>query len=205
MKQAPPLPVSVELARGSTPSAELENAIRERLRDVLVVQTRVELVPWGSPAAERVQVDAGRAPMSASLLTTVVGSYPQPEWLIDRRVSMIDCRRACGARELWRVPEPFLEEAQNDATRLAVQDMERAGVDVITDGEMRRESYSNRFATALDGIDLDEPGTRSHGSSESRAARRRSGGRVRSRCRTSSSCARSRTAGSRSRFRARSR
>jgi 5-methyltetrahydropteroyltriglutamate--homocysteine methyltransferase len=62
------------------------------------------------------------------------------------------------ARELWRVPEPFLEEAQDDATRLAVQDMERAGVDVITDGEMRRESYSNRFATALDGIDLDSPG-----------------------------------------------
>jgi len=62
------------------------------------------------------------------------------------------------ARELWRVPEPLLEEAQDDATRLAVQDMERAGVDVITDGEMRRESYSNRFATALDGVDLDEPG-----------------------------------------------
>jgi 5-methyltetrahydropteroyltriglutamate--homocysteine methyltransferase len=62
------------------------------------------------------------------------------------------------ARELWRVPDPFLEEAQDDATRLAVQDMERAGVDVITDGEMRRESYSNRFATALDGVDLDDPG-----------------------------------------------
>jgi 5-methyltetrahydropteroyltriglutamate--homocysteine methyltransferase len=62
------------------------------------------------------------------------------------------------ARELWRVPEPFLEEAQDDATRLAVQDMERAGVDVITDGEMRRESYSNRFATALDGVDVDDPG-----------------------------------------------
>ena len=62
------------------------------------------------------------------------------------------------ARELWRIPEPFLEQAQDDATRLAVQDMERAGVDVITDGEMRRESYSNRFATALDGVDLDDPG-----------------------------------------------
>jgi 5-methyltetrahydropteroyltriglutamate--homocysteine methyltransferase len=62
------------------------------------------------------------------------------------------------ARELWRVPEPFLEEAQDDATRLAVQDMERAGVNVITDGEMRRESYSNRFATALDGVDLEHPG-----------------------------------------------
>lgn len=62
------------------------------------------------------------------------------------------------ARDLWRVPEPFLEEAQDDATRLAVQDLERAGVDVVTDGEMRRESYSNRFATALDGVDLDDPG-----------------------------------------------
>jgi 5-methyltetrahydropteroyltriglutamate--homocysteine methyltransferase len=62
------------------------------------------------------------------------------------------------ARELWRVPEPLLEEAQDDATRLAVQDMERAGVDVISDGEMRRESYSNRFATALEGVDLDDPG-----------------------------------------------
>ncbi len=62
------------------------------------------------------------------------------------------------ARELWRIPEPLLEEAQDDATRLAVHDMELAGIDVITDGEMRRESYSNRFATALDGVDLDAPG-----------------------------------------------
>ena len=67
-------------------------------------------------------------------------------------------RRACGRVELWRVPEPYLEEAQDDATRLAVADMERAGVDIVTDGEMRRESYSNRFATALDGVDLDTPG-----------------------------------------------
>ena len=96
--------------------------------------------------------------MSMSLLTTVVGSYPQPEWLIDRERLGDRLPPRVRARELWRVPEPFLEEAQNDATRLAVQDMERAGVEVITDGEMRRESYSNRFATALDGIDLDEPG-----------------------------------------------
>ena len=68
------------------------------------------------------------------------------------------CRRGCGARELWRVSEELLEQAQDDATRLAVADMERAGVDVVTDGEMRRESYSNRFATALEGVDLDEPG-----------------------------------------------
>ena len=92
------------------------------------------------------------------LLTTVVGSYPQPEWLIDRERLGERLPPRVRARELWRVPEPFLEEAQDDATRLAVRDMELAGVDVITDGEMRRESYSNRFATALAGVDLDEPG-----------------------------------------------
>ena len=96
--------------------------------------------------------------MTAGFLTTVVGSYPQPEWLIDRERLGDRLPPRVRARELWRVPEPYLEEAQDDATRLAVQDMERAGVDVITDGEMRRESYSNRFATALDGVDLDEPG-----------------------------------------------
>jgi 5-methyltetrahydropteroyltriglutamate--homocysteine methyltransferase len=92
------------------------------------------------------------------LVTTVVGSYPQPDWLIDRERLGDRLPPRVRARELWRVPEPFLEDAQDDATRLAVQDMERAGVDVITDGEMRRESYSNRFATALDGVDLDDPG-----------------------------------------------
>jgi 5-methyltetrahydropteroyltriglutamate--homocysteine methyltransferase len=92
------------------------------------------------------------------LLTTVVGSYPQPDWLIDRERLGERLPPRVRARELWRVPEPFLEEAQDDATRLAVADMERAGVDVITDGEMRRESYSNRFATALEGVDLDNPG-----------------------------------------------
>jgi 5-methyltetrahydropteroyltriglutamate--homocysteine methyltransferase len=96
--------------------------------------------------------------MQRGLLTTVVGSYPQPGWLIDRDRLGDRLPPRVRARELWRVPEPWLEEAQDDATRLAVQDMERAGVDVITDGEMRRESYSNRFATALDGVDLDNPG-----------------------------------------------
>jgi 5-methyltetrahydropteroyltriglutamate--homocysteine methyltransferase len=88
----------------------------------------------------------------------VVGSYPQPDWLIDRDRLAARLPPRVRARELWRVPEPYLEQAQDDATRLAVADMERAGVDVITDGEMRRESYSNRFATALDGVDLDNPG-----------------------------------------------
>ena len=92
------------------------------------------------------------------LETTVVGSYPQPEWLIDRERLGERLPPRVRARELWRVPEPFLEGAQDEATRLAVADMERAGVDVITDGEMRRESYSNRFATALEGVDLDNPG-----------------------------------------------
>jgi 5-methyltetrahydropteroyltriglutamate--homocysteine methyltransferase len=92
------------------------------------------------------------------LVTTVVGSYPQPAWLIDRERLGERLPPRVRARELWRVPEPYLEEAQDDATRLAVADMERAGVDVVTDGEMRRESYSNRFATALEGVDLDEPG-----------------------------------------------
>ena len=92
------------------------------------------------------------------LTTTVVGSYPQPSWLIDRARLGARLPPRVRARELWLVPDPFLEEAQDDATRLAVQDMERAGVDVITDGEMRRESYSNRFATALSGVDLDNPG-----------------------------------------------
>jgi 5-methyltetrahydropteroyltriglutamate--homocysteine methyltransferase len=95
---------------------------------------------------------------SGLLRTTVVGSYPQPDWLIDReRLSKRPPPRAL-ARELWRVPEPFLEEAQDDATLLAIRDMERAGIDVVTDGEIRRESYSNRFANALSGIDLDNPG-----------------------------------------------
>ena len=94
----------------------------------------------------------------ADVVTTVVGSYPQPDWLIDRERLGERLPPRVRARELWRVPEPYLEEAQDDATRLAVQDLERAGVDIVTDGEMRRESYSNRFATALDGIDLDRPG-----------------------------------------------
>ena len=92
------------------------------------------------------------------LVTTVVGSYPQPDWLIDRDRLGERLPPRVRARELWRLPEPFLEAAQDDATRLAVLELERAGVDVVTDGEMRRESYSNRFATALDGVDLDAPG-----------------------------------------------
>ena len=96
--------------------------------------------------------------MGEPLVTTVVGSYPQPEWLIDREGLGSRLPPRVRARELWRVAESELEEAQDDATRIAVSDMERAGVDIVTDGEMRRESYSNRFATALEGVDLDTPG-----------------------------------------------
>ena len=88
-----------------------------------------------------------------------VGSYPQPDWLIDRAKLAGRFPPRVRAKELWRVAPEWLEQAQDDATLLAIRDQERAGLDIITDGEMRRESYSNRFATALDGIDIDNPGT----------------------------------------------
>jgi 5-methyltetrahydropteroyltriglutamate--homocysteine methyltransferase len=91
--------------------------------------------------------------------TTLVGSYPQPDWLIDRKKLAGRFPPRVRARELWRVDRQFLEEAQNDATVLAIRAQEEAGLDIITDGEIRRESYSNRFATALEGVDLDNPGT----------------------------------------------
>src|SRR5271155_6206568 len=94
--------------------------------------------------------------MNAKLLpTTVVGSYPQPDWLVDRQLLSKGVARV--RLDLWRVAEPWLEQAQDDATLLAIRDMERAGIDIITDGEVRRGSYSNRFALALDGLDLDTP------------------------------------------------
>jgi 5-methyltetrahydropteroyltriglutamate--homocysteine methyltransferase len=91
--------------------------------------------------------------------TTLVGSYPQPEWLIDRQRLAGRFPPRVRARELWRVAAPYLEEAQEDATIVAIKAQEDAGLDIITDGEIRRESYSNRFATALDGVDLDNPGS----------------------------------------------
>jgi 5-methyltetrahydropteroyltriglutamate--homocysteine methyltransferase len=91
--------------------------------------------------------------------TSLVGSYAQPNWLIDRERLRDRFPPRVRARELWRVDPRYLEEAQDDATVLAIGDQERAGVDIITDGEMRRESYSNRFATALDGVDIETPGT----------------------------------------------
>ena len=93
------------------------------------------------------------------LPTSLVGSYAQPNWLLDRAKLAGRFPPRTRAKELWRIDEEFLEEAQNDATILAIRDQERAGLDIITDGEMRRESYSNRFATALEGVDIDNPGT----------------------------------------------
>jgi 5-methyltetrahydropteroyltriglutamate--homocysteine methyltransferase len=106
--------------------------------------------------------------------TTLVGSYPQPEWLIDRKKLAGRFPPRVRARELWRIEKNLLEEAQDDATLLAIRAQEAAGLDIITDGEIRRESYSNRFATALEGVDIDNPAARS----TARA--------IRTRCRASS-------------------
>ena len=92
-----------------------------------------------------------------ALTTTVVGSYPQPDWLVDRTLLSKGVPRV-RQQEIWRVPATFLEQAQDDATIVAIREMERAGIDIISDGEIRRESYSNRFATALDGVDVENPG-----------------------------------------------
>jgi 5-methyltetrahydropteroyltriglutamate--homocysteine methyltransferase len=94
--------------------------------------------------------------MTQPLTTPVVGSYPQPDWLVDRGMLSKGVPRV-RVRAMWRVAEEFLEQAQDDATIVAIRDMERAGIDIISDGEIRRESYSNRFATALGGVDVDQP------------------------------------------------
>lgn len=93
------------------------------------------------------------------LPTSLVGSWPQPDWLVNRENLRGRFPPRVRAKEIWRIDGPWLEEAQDDATRLAIQDQERAGLDIITDGEIRRESYSNRFATALEGVNIDDPGS----------------------------------------------
>src|SRR4051794_29134091 len=113
-------------------------------------------------------------PLQESIPTSLVGSYAQPDWLIDRERLRGRFPPRVRATKLWRVDPAYLEEAQDDATRLAIADQERAGLDIITDGEMRRESYSNRFATALQGVDIDNPGTALDRSGHG-PARRRSG------------------------------
>ena len=93
------------------------------------------------------------------LPTTVIGSYPQPEWLVNKHNLQSRLPPRIRAQEIWKIPEQDLNEAQDDATRIAISDQERAGVDILSDGEIRRESYSNRLATALEGIDINNPGT----------------------------------------------
>src|SRR5579863_3920176 len=92
------------------------------------------------------------------LPTSLVGSMPQPEWLIDRKKLAGRFPPRTRAKELWRIAPEWLEQAQDDATLIAIREQERAGLDIITDGEIRRESYSNRFATALEGVDLENAG-----------------------------------------------
>ena len=138
------------------------------------------------------------------LPTTVVGSYPQPAWLVDENVLKSQTVPRVRLKEIWRVAEPYLEQAQDDATLIAIRDMERAGIDIITDGEMRRESYSNRFATALDGVDIDKPAmVKARAGAEVDTACRASSARcaaaMRSKCATWSSCAATPTARRRSR------
>src|SRR6185437_15052581 len=97
--------------------------------------------------------------MAQTLLpTSLVGSYAQPDWLIDRKKLASRFPPRVRAKELWRVAPEYLAQAQDDATLIAIREQERAGLDIITDGEMRRESYSNRFATALEGVDIGNPG-----------------------------------------------
>ena len=96
--------------------------------------------------------------MDILMPTTVVGSLPQPNWLVNREVMLSRHPPRVRLNTIWRVSEPFLEEAQDDATCQAVREQEAVGLDIVSDGEIRRESYFNRFATALEGIDLDNPG-----------------------------------------------
>jgi 5-methyltetrahydropteroyltriglutamate--homocysteine methyltransferase len=93
-----------------------------------------------------------------AMLTSLVGSYPQPEWLVDREKLRSRLPPRVRARDLWRIDPEYLRDAQDAAVLLAVRDQERAGLDIVTDGEMRRESYSNYFVSALEGVDVDEPG-----------------------------------------------
>ena len=97
--------------------------------------------------------------MNSQLLpTTLVGSYPQPAWLVDKNMLLSNAPPRVRMAQVWRIPGPLLEEAQDDATRMVIRDLEQAGIDILTDGEVRRESYFNRFATGIEGIDLDNPG-----------------------------------------------
>src|SRR3954449_3356456 len=93
------------------------------------------------------------------MLTSLVGSYPQPEWLIDREKLRGRLPPRVRASELWRIDPEYLRDAQDAAALVAIHDQERAGLDIVTDGEARRESYSNYFVMALEGVDVDHPGS----------------------------------------------
>ena len=113
-------------------------------------------VPRQTDSIAKIQFMITKTQPQTMLPTTVVGSYPQPDWLVDRDMLSKGVPRT-RLQALWRIPDEYLEQAQNDATILAIRDMERAGIDIITDGEVRRESYSNRFANSLEGIDDQKP------------------------------------------------
>jgi 5-methyltetrahydropteroyltriglutamate--homocysteine methyltransferase len=122
----------------------------------LLLSDRGENLPPSATRVNRARMP-GDVRSQPPLTTTVVGSYPQPDWLVDRAMLSKGVPRV-RLQAMWRVPEAFLEQAQDDATVVAIRDMERAGIDIISDGEIRRESYSNRFATTLDGVDTATPG-----------------------------------------------
>src|ERR1700674_769487 len=123
------------------------------------IQSRSHVSPASRLVLIAIEAQINLAGVAKLLPTTVVGSYPQPDWLVDRKMLGSRLPPRTRAMEIWRVAPELLEQAQDDATVVAIRDMERAGIDIITDGEIRRESYSNRFATALEGMDLDNPGT----------------------------------------------
>ena len=111
------------------------------------------------------------------MLTSLVGSYPPPEWLLDREKRRSRLPPRVRASDFWRIDPQYLSEAQDAATLAAIRDQERAGLDIITDGEIRRESYSNRVVTMLDGVDVDNPGTTLDRRSRGSSARSRAAGR----------------------------
>ena len=130
--------------------------LRSRCRKYRTIEPRIKTIPHPWPSGHSTRKHPSVTEKTKLLPTTVVGSYPQPDWLVDRKLLSKGVPRV-NLHELWRIPQEHLREAQDDATILAIRDMERAGIDIITDGEIRRESYSNYFVAALEGVDLDHP------------------------------------------------
>src|SRR5229473_4004806 len=148
------------IARASSWLSRSVTSGARRVPPALVGQSKSNATNASTVFSRRVFISSPKVgTMESTLLTSVVGSYPQPDWLVDRAMLSSRLPPRTRALEIWRVAPQYLEQAQDDATVLAIRDLERAGIDIITDGEIRRESYSNRFATALEGMDLDHPGT----------------------------------------------